>query len=134
MLNMNEVRLLGYAGRDPEVREGKGGERVVRFTLATTRRWRTKAGEADEATQWHRVVAFGQAAAAAERFVHKGAALLIEGRIEYRAYEDEEGVSQPVTEIVVAGSRALINGLGPAPAGTPEAEVQAGETGDAADG
>ena len=111
MLNMNDVRLLGYAGRDPEMKEFKDGERVARFTLATTRRWQTKADEAKEAkeakeaTQWHRVAAFGRAAEAAERFVRKGAALLIEGRIEYRSYEGEAGETRYVTEIVVAGPR-----------------------------
>ena len=110
MLNMNRVTLLGHAGRDPEIRTIKSGDKTATFSLATTDKWRRKDGGTGEATQWHRIVVFGAAVAAVEKLVRKGAALLIEGRITTREYRDNKGDSRRVTEIVVAGS-----GLDPRP-------------------
>ena len=101
MLNMNRVTLLGHAGRDPEVRTIKSGEKTATFSLATTERWRRKDGETGEATEWHRIVVFGAAVAAVEKLVRKGAALLIEGRITSHEYQDKKGDNRRVTEIVV---------------------------------
>ena len=111
MLNMNRATLLGNAGRDPETRRTAAGDKVAKFTLATTERFRGKDGETAEATEWHRIAAFGEAAETAERFVRKGVPLLVEGRIATRSYEDKEGVERRVTEIVVAGARGAINVL-----------------------
>ena len=113
MLNMNRVTLLGHAGRDPEVRTIKNGEKTATFSFATTERWRRKDGGTAEATEWHRIVAFGAAVAAVEKLVRKGAALLIEGRITTREYRDNKGESRRVTEIVVAGPQGLVNVLSP---------------------
>ena len=111
MLNMNRATLLGNAGRDPETRETAAGDKVAKFTLATTERFRGKDGETAEATEWHRIVAFGDAAEIVGRFVRKGVPVLVEGRIATRAYQDREGVERRVTEIVVAGARGAINVL-----------------------
>ena len=113
MLNMNRVTLLGHAGRDPEVRTMKSGEKTVTFSLATTEKWRRKNGGTGEATEWHRIVVFGAAVAAVEKLVRKGAALLVEGRITTREYQDKKGESRRVTEIVVAGPQGLVNVLSP---------------------
>ena len=113
MLNMNRVTLLGHAGRDPEVRTMKSGEKTVTFSLATTEKWRRKDGGTGEATEWHRIVVSGAAVAAVEKLVRKGAALLIEGRITTREYQDKKGESRRVTEIVVAGPQGRVNVLSP---------------------
>ena len=113
MLNMNRVSLLGHAGRDPEVRTIKSGDKTATFSLATTDKWRRKDGGTGEATEWHRIVVFGTAVAAVEKLVRKGAALLIEGRITTREYRDNKGESRRVTEIVVAGPQGLVNVLSP---------------------
>ena len=113
MLNMNRVTLLGHAGRDPEIRTVKSGEKTATFSLATTDKWRRKDGGTGEATEWHRIVVFGAAVAAAEKLVRKGAALLIEGRITTHEYRDKKGESRRVTEIVVAGPQGLVNVLSP---------------------
>ena len=113
MLNMNRVTLLGHAGRDPEIRTIKSGDKTATFSLATTERWRRKDGGTGEATEWHRIVVFGAAVAAAEKLVRKGAALLIEGRITTREYQDKKGDNRRVTEIVVAGPQGLVNVLSP---------------------
>ena len=95
MLNMNRVTLLGHAGRDPEVRTIKSGEKTATFSLATTEKWRRKDGGTGEATEWHRIVVFGAAVEAVAKLVRKGAALLIEGRITTREYQDKKGDKPP---------------------------------------
>ena len=113
MLNMNRVTLLGHAGRDPEIRTMKSGEKTATFSLATTDKWRRKDGGTGEATEWHRIVVFGAAVAAVEKLVRKGAALLIEGRITSHEYQDKKGGNRRVTEIVVAGPQGRVNVLSP---------------------
>ena len=113
MLNMNRVTLLGHAGRDPEIRTVKSGEKTATFSLATTEKWRRQDGGTGEATEWHRIVVFGAAVDAAAKLVRKGAALLIEGRITSHEYQDKKGESRRVTEIVVAGPQGRVNVLSP---------------------
>ena len=113
MLNMNRVTLLGHSGRDPEIRTMKSGDKTATFSLATTERWRRKDGETGEATEWRRIVVFGAAVEAAAKLVRKGAALLIEGRITSREYQDKKGGNRQVTEIVVAGPQGTVNVLSP---------------------
>ena len=113
MLNMNRVTLLGHAGRDPEIRTIKSGEKTATFSLATTEKWRRKDGGTGEATEWHRIVVFGAAVEAAAKLVRKGAALLIEGRITTREYQDKKGDNRRVTEIVVGGPQGRVNVLSP---------------------
>ena len=110
---MNRVTLLGHAGRDPEVRTIKNGEKTATFSLATTEKWRRKDGGTGEATEWHRIVVFGAAVEAVEKLVRKGAALLIEGRITRREYQDKKGDNRRVTEIVVGGPQGRVNVLSP---------------------
>ena len=95
MLNMNRVTLLGHAGRDPEIRTIKSGEKTATFSLATTDKWRRQDGGTGEATEWHRIVVFGAAVAAVEKLVRKGAALLVEGRITSHEYQDKKGDKPP---------------------------------------
>ena len=113
MLNMNRVTLLGHAGRDPEIRTIRSGDKTATFSLATTEKWRRKDGETGEATEWHRIVVFGAAVEAVEKLVRKGAALLIEGRITRREYQDKKGDNRRVTEIVVGGPQGRVNVLSP---------------------
>ena len=113
MLNMNRVTLLGHAGRDPEIRTIKSGEKTATFSLATTDKWRRQDGGTGEATEWHRIVVFGAAVAAVEKLVRKGAALLIEGRITSHEYQDKKGDNRRVTEIVVGGPQGRVNVLSP---------------------
>ena len=113
MLNMNRMTLLGHAGRDPEIRTIKSGDKTATFSLATTDKWRRQDGETGEATEWHRIVVFGAAVNAAAMLVRKGAALLIEGRITTREYRDKKGDNRRVTEIVVGGPQGHVNVLSP---------------------
>ena len=126
MLNMNRVTLLGHAGRDPEVRTMKSGEKTATFSLATTEKWRRKNGGTGEATEWHRIVVLGAAVAAVEKLVRKGAALLVEGRITTREYQDKKGESRRVTEIVVAGTARPRQRAVPAPGRRPRGRGRRG--------
>ena len=136
MLDINRVTLLGRAGRDPEIRELRSGERAASFTLATTQKWTGKDGQRAQATEWHRIAVFGGAVKAVEAMVARGAAVLVEGRIARREYQDREGKAQKITEIVVAGPQVvngMVNVVSPRPkdagpgAGAPEGSGDDGE-------
>ena len=115
MLDINRVTLLGRAGRDARLRDLQGGEKAASFSLATTARWEGKDGKPAEATEWHRIVVYGAAVKAAGEMVRKGAAVLVEGRIAQREYQDRGGETQKVTEVVVAGPQGMVNVLSPRP-------------------
>ncbi|MDE0051551.1 MAG: single-stranded DNA-binding protein [Rhodospirillales bacterium] len=127
MLHINRVTLLGHAGRDPEIRALKGGDRVANFSLATTRRWKGQDGQPGESTEWHRIVVYGGAVDAVETLVRKGAALVVEGRLATREYRDRKGIGRSVTEIVVAGAQGMVNVLSPKVAEATGAETDAAE-------
>ena len=109
MLDINRVTLLGRAGRDTRLRDLQSGEKAASFSLATTARWKSKDGKRAEATEWHRIVVYGAAVKAAGERVRKGAAVLVEGRIGQREYQDKGGETRQVTEIVVAGPQGMLN-------------------------
>ena len=111
MLSMNRVTLVGHAGGDPEIRRLASGEDVARFSLATTERFTRRDDTAGQSTEWHSIVAFGAAAEAIRTRVHKGDAVLVEGRIATRSWKDRAGNQRRSTEIVVAGPRGQINVL-----------------------
>src|SRR5262249_51859016 len=99
------VTLIGNLGNDPEVRSTTGGSRVATFSLATSRQWNDAAGAKQEKTEWHRCVVWNtkgsQLADIVERYVKKGDKLYVEGRIEYRQWQDKEGQTRYSTEINV---------------------------------
>ena len=111
MLSMNRATLVGHAGGDPEIRRLASGEDVARFSLATTERFTRRDDTAGQSTEWHLIVAFGTAAEAVRTRVHKGDAVLVEGRIATRSWKDRAGIQRRSTEIVVAGPRGQINVL-----------------------
>ena len=112
MMTMNRVTLLGYAGRNPEMRKLQSGDDVAQFSLATTERFRRRDETVGESTEWHSVVAFGAAAEAVRKLVRKGAPVLVEGRIASRTWTDRTtGAERRATEIVVSGPRGQVNVL-----------------------
>lgn len=98
MASVNKVIILGNVGQDPEIREGNFT--VAALSIATTRKWRDKAGEAQSETEWHCVSAFGRLAEIISQYVRKGDPIYIEGRLRTRKYEDKQGVERWVTEII----------------------------------
>lgn len=98
---LNKVQLIGNLGDDPKVQITNGGKVLATFSLATNRRWKDREGNPQEATEWHRIVCWGQRAKIAEEYLTKGRQLFVEGRLQTTSWEDEEaGVTRYRTEIV----------------------------------
>ena len=109
---VNKVILLGNVGKDPEVRHMDNNLVVARFPLATSERW-TKDGNRTEHTEWHNIVMWRGLAEIAEKYVRKGSALYIEGRLRSRSYDDKDGVKRYMTEILADAMKLI----GPKPDG-----------------
>jgi single-strand DNA-binding protein len=103
--SLNKVELIGNVGSDPEIRTTPGGNTVAQFSLATSRTWNDQAGVRQEKTEWHRCVVWNAKTSSladiVERYVKKGDKLYIEGRIEYRQWQDKDGQTRYSTEINV---------------------------------
>jgi single-strand DNA-binding protein len=103
--SLNKVILIGNLGNDPEVRSTTGGNRVATFSLATSRSWNDASGQKQEKTEWHRCVVWNTKTSAladiVEKYVKKGDKLYVEGRIEYRQWQDKDGQTRYSTEINV---------------------------------
>jgi single-strand DNA-binding protein len=97
--SLNKALIIGNLGSDPEVRSTTGGSRVAQFSVATSRRWTSASGEQQEKTEWHRIVVWGKLVDVVEKYLRKGQQVYIEGEIQYRQYEDKEGVTKYSTEI-----------------------------------
>ena len=91
--------LIGNVGSAPEVRYLEGNVKVATFTLATSERFKDRSGELRENTEWHNIVAWRANADVAERFIHKGTQIYVEGRLRTRSYQDQSGVKKYTTEI-----------------------------------
>lgn len=107
---MNKVFLLGYVGKDPEVRYVETRP-VATFTLATTDPARTLSNgtKIPERTEWHNIVMWDHNAEIAERYIRKGTRLMCEGKIRSRVWEDRNAIKRYVTEIVVDTFELLSN-------------------------
>jgi single-strand DNA-binding protein len=114
--SLNKVTLIGNVGADPEVRSTTGGNRVATFSLATSRAWNDASGAKQEKTEWHRCVVWNSKASTladiVERYVKKGDKLFVEGRIEYRQWQDKDGQTKYSTEINVRELIMLGGGRG----------------------
>jgi len=100
MIGVNKVILLGNLGKDPEVRYLEGGIAVAKFSLATTESYKNKEGQKVEQTEWHNVVLWRGLAELAEKALHKGSTVYVEGKIRTRSWVDKEGVKKYMTEIM----------------------------------
>jgi len=99
---VNKVILIGHLGQDPEVRYMPNGNAVVNMTLATSENWKDKnTGENKEKTEWHRIVLFGKLAEIAGEYLRKGSQVYIEGSLQTRKWQDQNGLERYTTEIVV---------------------------------
>ncbi|HUH20047.1 single-stranded DNA-binding protein [Albibacterium sp.] len=99
MSGINKVILVGHLGKDPEVRHLDNNVTVASFPLATSETY-NKDGKRIEQTEWHNIVMWRGLAEIAEKFLHKGKLVYIEGKIRTRSYEDKENVKRYTTEIV----------------------------------
>lgn len=108
-MSLNKVLLIGNVGQAPKITTFRDGGKVANFTLATTERgFTTKDGrKIEDSTEWHNIVVKNALVSVVEKFVQKGTALFVEGKIATRTYQDNSGQTRYVTEIIVANLQLL---------------------------
>jgi len=99
--SINEVKLIGNIGKDPEVRSMPNGTVVANFTLATTRKWKEDQNQNQERTEWHSLVAYGRNAEVIRDYLKKGTQAFFEGYLQTRKWTDNNSIDRYTTEIVV---------------------------------
>ncbi len=111
--SVNKVILIGNLGRDPEIRSTQDGQRIATFTLATSENWRDRvSGERKEKTEWHRVVIFNERLAEiAEKYLRKGSKVYLEGQLQTRQWQDQQGQQRYTTEVVLSRFRGELTML-----------------------
>ena len=97
----NKVQLIGHLGADPEIKIFDSGKKMVKLSLATSESYKNAGGEKIEQTQWHNIIAWGKTADIAEKYLQKGNEIAVDGKIQYRSYEDKNGEKKYITEITV---------------------------------
>lgn len=100
MRGVNRVILIGNLGKDPDIQFLEGNIGVAKFSLATTETFKDRSGRLISQTEWHTVVLWRGLADLAQRYLHKGSLVYIEGRLKTRSWEDKEGNKKFATEIV----------------------------------
>jgi single-strand DNA-binding protein len=98
--SLNKAMLIGYVGRDPEMRYTPSGKAVTTFSVAANRAWNSPSGERREETEWFTVVAWGNLAEICKQHLSKGSQVYVEGRLQTRRWEDNEGKKHAAVEIV----------------------------------
>ena len=97
---LNKVMIIGHLGRDPEMRYTPSGRPVTTYSVATSRSWTSADGDRHEETEWFNVVAWGSLAEICNQYLHKGQQVYVEGRLQTRRWEDNEGNKHFTTELV----------------------------------
>ncbi len=112
---VNKVILVGNLGQDPEVRYMPNGNAVTNISVATSESWKDKnTGQMQDRTEWHRVVLFGKLAEVAGEYLRKGSQVYLEGKLQTRKWQDQQGQERYSTEVVVdmGGSMQMLGGRG----------------------
>lgn len=135
--SLNKVQIIGNLGADPEVRSTNNGSRVATLSVATSRQWTGNGGEKQEKTEWHRVICWNNKgsglADVAEKYLKKGDKVYVEGRIEYRTWEDRDKQTRYVTEIIARELIMLGSRGSAAPAGVGAGKAAGESAGKAAE-
>jgi single-strand DNA-binding protein len=110
---VNKVTLLGFVGKNPEIRSTTGGTLVANFSVATTERYKDRDGKQAERTEWHNIVAFARTAEIVRDYAKKGTLLYLEGKLETKSWDDKEtGHKNYRTQIVISRINLLPSGAG----------------------
>ena len=109
MKGVNKVILMGYLGRDPEMRSTANGTAVANVSVATTSSWKDQSGERQQKTEWHNVVFFAGLAEIVGKYLNKGSPVYLEGRLQTRKWQDQSGQDRYTTEIVANEMQMLGN-------------------------
>ncbi len=97
----NRVQLIGNVGKEPQVRTFESGKTMASFSLATTETYTDQNGKRVNDTQWHQVIAWGKTANFVESYLDKGNRVAIDGKLVHRSYNDKDGATKYITEVVV---------------------------------
>ena len=106
-MSVNKVTLIGFLGRDPEVRYMPNGEAVANFSIATSESWKDKNGEKQERTEWHSITLYRRLAEIAGQYLKKGSQVYIEGKIQSRKYTGKDGIERTAYEIIGSEMKML---------------------------
>ena len=103
--SVNKVILLGNLGRDPEIRSMQSGSKMASFSIATSKRWKDRnTQEQKEKTSWHNIVVFGDGLVnIVEKYVKKGSKIYVEGELQTRKWQDQDGNDKYTTEVILQG-------------------------------
>ena len=108
---LNKVILIGYLGRDPEVRCMHNGDAVCNFSIATSESWNDRnSGQRQERTEWHNITLYRRLAEVAGQYLKKGSQVYIEGKIQSRKYTDKQGIERTAYEIIGSEMKMLGGG------------------------
>lgn len=97
----NRVQLIGNIGKEPQVKTFESGRTMASFSLATTENYTDQNGKKVKDTQWHQVVAWGKSANFVESYLDKGNRIAVDGKLVHRSYNDKDGTTKYITEVVV---------------------------------
>ncbi len=106
-MSINKVILIGRLGQDPELKYTASGTAVTNFSMATSESWSDKSGQRQERTEWHRIVVWGKLAELCQQYLSKGRQAFIEGALQTRSWEDQNGQKRYTTEIVARNVQFL---------------------------
>lgn len=107
---LNRATLIGNLGTDPELKYTQSGQAVLRLRLATSESYVNRAGERQQRTEWHTVIIWGKRAEALNNILSKGRSICVEGRIQYRDWDDKDGNKRTSTEIVASNVVLISSG------------------------
>lgn len=130
---MNNAILTGRTGGDPQLHTFESGDQIARISLATSRKYKTDSGEKKEVTQWHNLIFTGGLVDVVDKYVAKGSAIAVRGEIQYRKWEDNNGVKHTTTEIrvkeldIIDGKRHEPTAQESRPAPAPPADTEVDE-------
>jgi single-strand DNA-binding protein len=110
--SVNKVILIGNLGKDPEIKYTPSGTAVAKFTLATNERYKDKAGEWQDRTEWHNIVAWQRLAEIVGEYLKKGSKAYIEGRLQTSSWEDKQSGEKKYRTEIIAQDLVLLSGRG----------------------
>lgn len=131
--SLNKAQIIGNLGADPEIRSTTSGTRVATLSVATSRSWNDREGQRQEKTEWHRVVCWDKLAEICEKYLKRGDRVYIDGSIEYRQWEGQDGQTKYTTEIR-AREMIMLGGSGESGGPTARSGSAAARTSDAGSG
>ena len=99
-MSLNKVMIIGRLGADPEMKTLSSGNALTTFNVATSENWKDKDGQKQERTEWHRIVVWGKLAEICGKYLAKGREAYIEGKLQTRSWEDQQGQKKYTTEVV----------------------------------